>query len=109
MLHLKIKTNLTGRSTITIQDHDSKFGTWLNGTDIKSKTTKVTSTDNSLKLAKMPDVMRYFDFKIVLTRDCVGNQLFSRTLVVEPLRSSNWSLNLGLLVTISLNYIDSRD
>lgn len=100
MLLLKIKTNQSARSTITIQDHDSKFGTWINGTDIKSKTIEVTSTDNTLKLAKMPDVMRYFDFKIVLTRDCVGNQLFSQMLAVEPLRSSNCSLSLGLLVTI---------
>jgi len=54
-----MQSNLATRSTITIQDHDSKFGTWLNGTDIKNKTVPITMAENTLKLAKLPENLRY--------------------------------------------------
>lgn len=50
---------MDARSTITIEDHASTFGTWLNGAEIKNASVEVTSVDNVLKLAKMPASMRY--------------------------------------------------
>jgi len=48
------------RSSVTIQDHDSKFGTWLDDVDIKNKTVKATSKAHNLRLAKVPGTLRYY-------------------------------------------------
>jgi hypothetical protein len=44
---------------LKIKDHDSRFGTWLNGTVVKGETIEVTSAENTVKLAKMPENIRY--------------------------------------------------
>ena len=44
---------------MTIQDHASKFGTWLDGAEVKDRTVTATGTSHTLKVAKMPDTLRY--------------------------------------------------
>jgi len=46
------------RTSLSIRDHDSKFGTWLDGTDIKNQTVNATTKNHALKLAKVPEVLR---------------------------------------------------
>jgi hypothetical protein len=51
------------RTSLSIRDHDSKFGTWLDGTDIKNQTVNATMNSHALQLAKMPEVLRCFGLK----------------------------------------------
>jgi hypothetical protein len=52
--------SLNTRTAVSIQDHASKFGTWLDGAEIKDRTVTATGTSHTLKVAKMPDTLRYW-------------------------------------------------
>ena len=50
---------MSSHTTLSIQDHGSKFGTWVDGAEVKDKTVMVTGTTHTLKVAKVQDTLRY--------------------------------------------------
>ncbi|KAK4241160.1 hypothetical protein C8A03DRAFT_30641 [Achaetomium macrosporum] len=67
--------NLRSRSTVTIEDLDSKKGTLLNGVQIRGQKKTLTEDENDVKLGMCPKMLRIRWHPVVLSFSFTGKEL----------------------------------